>query len=408
VTDDIDWSNGNMQEIDLITDPTFTFSNGVTGSSYTLLLRQTLVGRRTLQWSENVIFSTTLRLPNLRNQTEAGAVDTTFNTGTGFQASISMGPTILTTNIQQDGKIIVGGGFLDYNNIPYNNIVRLTENGPVDEEFITGTGFNSAVYATSIQQDGKIIVGGTFTSYDDIPANRIIRLNTNGSIDNTFNTGTGLDSDVFTIATQQDGKIIVGGNFTSYNGSLAVRITRLNTDGSIDNTFVTGTGFNSTVNTITLQSDGKILVGGLFTSFNFIGANRIIRLNTDGSIDNTFVTGTGFNSTVNTIILQSDGKIIVGGAFTSYNSTSRSSVARLNVSGSVDADFIAAQFSTSPSVWTLSVQTDGKIIVGGFFTGQGTNRIARLLGIPVPPAEYYTTLLFSYTGNKYIANNTTQ
>ena len=112
------------------------------------------------------------------------------------------------------------------------------------------------------------------------------------------------------MAIQSDGKILVGGTFFTYNGVSANRVIRLNSDGSVDNTFVTGTGFNNYVLSIVIQSDGKILVGGGFTAYNGVSANRIIRLNSDGSIDNTFVTGTGFDNYVYSIAIQSDGKIL--------------------------------------------------------------------------------------------------
>ena len=123
-------------------------------------------------------------------------------------------------------------------------------------------------------------MGGNFTSYNGTAANRIIRLNANGSVDNTFVYGTGFDSSVISVVVQSDGKILVGGGFTSYDGTSANGIVRLNTDGSADETFATGTGFASIglVTKIGVQSDGKILVGGGFTSYNGTAANRIIRL----------------------------------------------------------------------------------------------------------------------------------
>mgnify|MGYP003538300011 FL=1 len=111
---------------------------------------------------------------------------------------------------------------------------------------------------------------------------------------------------------------MVGGDFQNYDIIPSNRIIRLNSDGSVDNTFINGNGFDETVLTIQIQSDGKILVGGEFSNYNDISYPFFIRLNSDGSVDNTFVTGTGFNSFVTTIVLQSDGKILVGGDFSSY------------------------------------------------------------------------------------------
>ena len=114
-------------------------------------------------------------------------------------------------------------------------------------------------------------------------------LYSDGSIDGTFVYGSGFDFPVYTIAIQSDNKILVGGNFSDYSGTGANRIIRLNTNGSIDGTFNYGSGFDDSVNTIAIQSDNKILVGGVFTDYSGTGANKIIRLNSDGSIDGTFV-----------------------------------------------------------------------------------------------------------------------
>jgi len=298
----------------------------------------------------------------------------TFSIGTGFNNTVN------TIAIQSDGKILVGGWFSSYNGTTRNRIIRLNSDGSIDDTFNIGTGFNSDVVAITIQSDGKILVGGFFTSYNGTTSNRIIRLNSDGSIDNTFSIGTGFNDGVQVIQLQSDGKILVGGRFTSYNGTTINRIIRLNSDGSIDNTFNIGTGFNNVFLTIKIQSDGKILLGGTFTLYDGTTRNRIIRLNSDGSIDNTFNIGTGFNSFVNSIQIQSDGKILVGGGFTSYNGTTSNLIIRLNSDGSIDDTFnIGTGFNDF--VNTLTTQSDGKILVGGQFTsynGTTSNRIIRL------------------------------
>ena len=130
-------------------------------------------------------------------------------------------------------------------------------------------------------------MGGGFDRYNGVNANRIIRLNQDGSVDETFSTGSGFNSSVISIQVQSDGKILVGGGFDRYNGVNANRIIRLNQDGSVDETFSTGSGFNTSVISIQVQSDGKILVGGAFDVYDGISVNRIIRLNSDGTTDTT-------------------------------------------------------------------------------------------------------------------------
>ena len=146
-----------------------------------------------------------------------------------------------------------------YGGIPASYIIGLNSVGSIDESFIYGNGFNGEVRTIAIQSDGKILVGGGFISYDGTPSNYIIRLNSDGSVDNTFVTGTGFDGFVYTIQIQTNGKILVGGKFSSYDGTPSNYIIRLNSDGSIDNTFNIGTGFDSIVTIIELQSDEKIL-----------------------------------------------------------------------------------------------------------------------------------------------------
>ncbi|WP_176756873.1 T9SS type A sorting domain-containing protein, partial [Flavobacterium saliperosum] len=134
----------------------------------------------------------------------------------------------------------------------------------------------------------------------------------------------GFNNFVYTMATQADGKILVGGHFTNYNGVAENDIIRLNADGTNDTTFNIGTGFNDSVHTIAPQADGKILVGGSFTTYKGVAENRIIRLNTDGTNDTTFNIGTGFNNGVGIIAPQVDGKILVGGYFTTYKDNNSS------------------------------------------------------------------------------------
>ncbi|MBW8051212.1 MAG: T9SS type A sorting domain-containing protein [Cytophagales bacterium] len=311
----------------------------------------------------------------------SGSIDLSFNpTDIGFGFGDGANSIVRTTSIQSDGKIIIGGDFTSYNGISRNHIARLNADGTPDSTFTVGTGANNRVYTTSIQSDGKIIIGGVFTIYNGTVINRIARLNTDGTLDSTFTVGTGANSDVETTSIQSDGKIIIGGGFSSYNGTAINYITRLNTDGTLDSTFTVGTGADNTVFTTSIQSDGKIIIGGWFTFYNGTAINRIARLNTDGTLDSTFTVGTGANWTVSTTSIQPDGKIIIGGGFTTYNGTARNSIARLNADGTLDSTFTVGTGASS-TVRTTSLQSDGKIIIGGNFTsynGTGRNYIARL------------------------------
>ena len=161
--------------------------------------------------------------------------------------------------------------------VSYNKFIGY-KSDLLNRGFDTGTGFNSGIESIAIQTDGKIVVGGDFITYNGTTQNRITRLNSDGTRDTGFNIGTGFDNFVSSIATQSDGKILVGGSFTTYSGSTQNYITRLNSDGTRDTGFTIGTGFTGDVRSIAIQTDGKIVVGGFFTSYNGTTQNRITRL----------------------------------------------------------------------------------------------------------------------------------
>jgi uncharacterized delta-60 repeat protein len=185
---------------------------------------------------------------------------------------------------------------------------------------------------------------------------------TAGALDTEFdtNTGTGFDGNVEVIAIQSDGKIICGGGFTTFNGTTANDIVRLNPNGTLDTAFTTniGTGFNDTVLKIAIQSDGKIICGGFFSASNGVTIYNIVRLNADGTRDTTFTTntGTGFNASVNSIAIQSDGKIICGGGFTIFNPTT---IDGKIFSNGTTVNHIARLKSGLESIYTFTGLTNG-------------------------------------------------
>lgn len=305
---------------------------------------------------------------------QSGFLDLTFNIGTGANNIVT------TTSIQTDGKIIIGGSFTSYNGTARNYIARLNADGTLDPTFNPGLGSNLPVETSSVQSDGKIIIGGGFTSYNGTARNRIARLNTDGTLDATFNPGTGPDAIVWDIFIQTDEKIIIAGHFSNYNGVNKGRIARLNSDGAIDTTFNLGSGANSTIYSIALQNDGQIIIGGDFNTFSTTPINRIARLNTNGTLDSTFNSAPGPNNTVYTNSIQNDGKIIIGGTFTSCNGTARNYIARLNNDGTLDTTFNPG-IGTSSAVSTSLIQPDGKILIGGAFSsynGTSRNSIVRI------------------------------
>lgn len=304
-----------------------------------------------------------------------GTLDTSFNPGTGFSYSVN------TIAIQTDGKLVVGGNFNTFNGTPMNNIARLNSDGSIDAGFSIGTGISGEVYKIAIQSDGKILTGGIFSQYNGTAANCITRLLTGGSIDPAFNSGTGFNGAVNSIAIQADGKIISSGNFGLINENPRGRITRLKTDGGIDPSFISAFGCDNGVLTIATQPDGKILIGGGFVTFNGEIVNRIARLHPNGTLDTTFHTGTGFDVGVNSIEVLPTGKIIIAGAFSTYNGSGVNEIIRLNEDGALDPTFNTTGTGPNSMITSTAIQPDGKIIVGGWFTSFSStskNRIARI------------------------------
>ncbi len=167
-----------------------------------------------------------------------------------------------------------------------------------------------------------------------------------GSLDLSFNPGAGFNGPVNALVVQSDDKLICVGQFTTYQGVSRRGIVRINVDGSIDNTFTTGTGFasvsppNFVINAVALQADGKILCGGIFNSYNGTARKHMLRLNANGSIDLTFGTTTGGpNGNVLAVIVDPSGKIFCGGIFTTYDGQTRHLVAKLNSNGTVSNGF---------------------------------------------------------------------
>jgi uncharacterized delta-60 repeat protein len=280
-----------------------------------------------------------------------------------------------TIAVQPDGKTVVGGNFTGLGGVTgttvRNHIGRLNVDGTVDPTFNPGT--NGPVLALAVQPDGKVLAGGNFSSVGGgtgltSARSRLARFNADGTVDTGFNPG--VSGNVWAIAVQQDGKILVGGEFTTLSGTLRNAIGRLSADGSIDAAFnpnVTKTFGNPIVYTLLVQPDGSIVIGGYFNFIGGVTRNFLGRVNTSGAVD-SFTPNVNSITGVNALALQVDGKILVGGTFTQLAGTNRANVGRLNADGSLD---LAFNPGAETQVLTLGVQTDGKILIGGLFKWLG-------------------------------------
>jgi uncharacterized delta-60 repeat protein len=218
--------------------------------------------------------------------------------------AIRANTTVFESQLQSTGKIIICGPFTKYNNVDARHLVRLNTDLTQDTTFPALGSLPHPPEDFKVLPNDKIIAVGTFTSINGTPTPRgIARLNANGTVDTSFNAGgTGIDSNsrIISCAVQSDGKILLGGGFIfSYNGATTRNMIRLNSDGTLDTSFVYPYTFNpnrfGSIHKIVLQPDGKILVTGnnsmsVDAFGNAIGQPHIFRLNSDGSLDTTFTT----------------------------------------------------------------------------------------------------------------------
>ncbi len=306
-------------------------------------------------------------------QNNPAGIDSTFGIGV-FNENVN------ASALLPDDKILVAGNFTNYKTTAVGKIARLSSEGTIDTAFKVGTGANATIYAFAVQPDGKIIIGGAFTSFNGTPINRIARLNSNGSLDISFNPGLGANERINSVALQADGKILITGSFFKYNGINIYYFARINSDGSFDASFAPPSPGGSN-NKITIQPDGKILLVGDHT--NYAGRKYIARFNTNGTLDAGFSTGSGFNGTASAYALQTDGKIILCGNFTAFNGNNNvHGIIRLNSNGTADNTFITGSgFDYGYNVFSIILQSDGKILLSGnmsIYNGTQLNTLARL------------------------------
>lgn len=311
-----------------------------------------------------------------------GSLDSTFNTGTGATSrSSSLPQAVQTVALQPDGKVVIGGAFLFYNGVTRTRIARINSNGSLDNSFNPGTGADNLVWCSAIQPDGKILIGGFFNFYNGTPRVRIARLNTDGSLDSSFQSGVPNDV-VRAIVVQPDGKILIAGDFSFYGASSRNYVARLNSNGTLDSSFVPPAGSNSAAVAIALQPDGKVLVGGGFTTFGTATNTRLVRLNDNGTLDGSFSSALGTSLAVRRIKLQSDNKILVGGEFIGIDTPfGKRGIARLETTGAADASFDPGLGTDGGTVEDFVLQPDSKIVIAGWFNsfnGTPRSKIARL------------------------------
>lgn len=323
-----------------------------------------------------------------------GTLDNILEIGAGASAYVK------AFLIAADGseKAYVGGSFTTYQGVASNYIARVNGTGLLDSTFAIGTGFNGIVHeiiprvsrvGLTATQKKQIYVGGAFSTYKGVSYNKIVRLNDDGTVDASFNVGTGFDTIVYRMLPTKDGTgdLYVAGNFSTYKGVPTKKIVRLDESGNIVYSFNVGAGFNADVRALLNAPDNTndIFVGGNFTTYQGTSKNHIVRLQDNGLISSKFVTGTAFGTSTSVGVYSMDadpshpGSIYVGGNFTVYQGFTSVAIARLKENGNLDNNFFTGAgigfLDTAPDpdvysagvVYALAARKDGSVLLGGRF-----------------------------------------
>ena len=304
----------------------------------------------------------------------------------GFDSDTDLfDPQIIVSAIDGSGDVYVGG-YLSYNGptLPIRGIARLNLDGGLDESFDTGAGIGRIVHTIVPATDGSedVYVGGlSITSQGATFENGPIRLNSDGSLDVDFNSGFRAGEDSIALAADGSGDIYVSRSSAPY-------IARLNDDGSIDTGFDPGpSGFDKTVRDIAVATDGSgdIYVAGNFNEYNGTSTMGLARLNSDGSFDTGFVVDTSvFHFQGGAFVLPAvDGS---GDVYAHVTNTNNQDVVRLNDDGSIDTGFsIGEGFNYSGSLSDAAITTDGSddIYVAGDFTHYNSTPVVNLIRLTV-------------------------
>jgi len=387
---------------------------------------QAVIGGLFFSYDTTPVYSVARLLTN-------GFLDASFNNVQ--QPGVNYGGSVSAIAIDASGRIVIGGSFSSYDGTNAQNIARLNYNGSLDTTFHAGIGFNSFVTALAIDANSNILVGGDFTSYNTTNCNHIARLLPGGGLDPAFlpDTGNGLhnygtDQDVETVATDGNGNIILGGEFSYVNGSNMSYVARLLPSGALDPSFNPEIGPDSVVYSVAIESNNEILIGGAFQNYNLISRSGVALIANNGSLDTTFVPGSGADGVVYSVVLQpTNGEVLVGGQFRNFNTSRRLGVARLLTNGWVDTTFMDTAYNQYAGLINkayndpvnianaLALQPDGNILVGGSFTsiGGGSARtsihsqinITRLIGAPTPGPQTSGGGIGNCPGNLTLTQN---
>ncbi|GAA4378657.1 T9SS type A sorting domain-containing protein [Hymenobacter koreensis] len=317
--------------------------------------------------------------PNLVRLNANGTLDAGFNVGTG-----AAGGPPRSVAVQPDGKVVMVGAFTTFNGVPAPGIVRLNQDGSVDQGLAgtIGSGFTGGdAYVVAVEPNGRLVVGGRFTNFNNSGRQKLVRLLPTGALDTSYNpvVPTNAPGPVYLALDPVTNQAVVGG---LGNGELV----RLNTDGSQDQSFQsTATSYcisfgNTNSTRLVVDNNRRILLARACTGTSGLGSEPLTRLLPDGSVDPQFNVQNALDGTANVIFRQPNGEVVVGGSFKRFGSLVNVSLVRLDNAGQPSATFRPV-LDSNGIVYKVLRQADGKLLVGGVFReidGQPAGNLVRL------------------------------
>lgn len=318
---------------------------------------------------------------NVARLNHDGSLDLSFDPGTvadvGYVSAIT---------VQDDGKILIGGAFASSSAASTPYLTRLNTNGTVDESFNQNLSLDGALSAIVLQPDTKIVIAGSFNIVNNFLRQLVARLHSDGTLDTNFDACVASSEGATSLTLLEDGKFLMtGGSFSFSTGFFRNGLARLLSNGNLDNTYASGPGIDAgNAYTLAVRTNGHVILGGDFSAYDFTARSGIVQLDPDGTVDTAFDPGTGLKpgTSIFAMLLQGGGKLLIGGNFSTFNGVASIGVARLLANGHVD-DACDAGFGANNTVSSFARQSDGKVVVGGLFTTFNEaerNGVARIKG----------------------------
>ena len=317
------------------------------------------------------------RAPGLIRLKSKGKRDKSFKPGSGPNGPVE---SIIPLN---DGKLLIGGNFTTYGGQAMGNIARLNADGSLDTSYQPAE-FNDQVSAMALMRNGSLLVAGFFTSYgSQAVTGGLVKLNPDATLDTSFAAPADLQpGSVQSLLKLKNGKALVGGTFPSYGSSSGGGLVQVNSDGSVDSEFDVGSGFGSAVGGVySMQKYRRgFLIGGSFSQYDEMRAVNLVHVGDNGWLSKLFSTGKGFDGQVNSVSIQPNNRVVVVGNFEKYRGKKAPGVAQLKKDGARDKSFKAGS-GFNGSVSASALRPDGTVLVGGFFSKYNKQRAGGLVGL---------------------------